>query len=576
MGSPSSASSFLTRLSRFFPFLNWPRPDAALLRSEIIAGITVGLIVVPQSVAYGALAGMPVVTGIYAALLPSLVAALFSASPRLAVGPTALSCLLVYASLSGLAEPGSAQWVGLAVWLSLLSGGMQIVLGAGRFGWVLHLVSSPVLMGFTQAATVLIIGSQLPALVGFSGAGHGGNGAGWAFAGGHVEGYAAAFGLSSLLALVLGKRFVPNFPMVLLCMVGAAIASWGLGFAAQGGSVIGALPSGLPSLHIPQGIALSTLGGLIVPAMVITLVSFLETASSAKVENQQTRQPWNENQDLIAQGLAKLASAATGSFPTSSSFSRSALNLYAGARTGWATVVTVAVVLVVLLWLTPVLALVPKAVLSAVVIAAIWGVFKPMQFVRLWQLSSLEAATAGMTFAVTLLTAPRIYWGVIAGVLMGLTHFLYQHLHPRIIEVGLHPDHSLRDRHLWHLPPLAPALYALRMDAELDFAAASTLERNITEHLAAHPGIQHVCLFAQPINRIDATGVEVFGQLRRALAERQITLHLSGIKLPVETMLKRAGELPDSPWLRLYRTDADAVVGLQRTAVLSGLPDYMI
>lgn len=573
MGSTFSASSFLTRLSRFFPFLNWPRPTAALLRSEIIAGITVGLIVVPQSVAYGALAGMPVVTGIYAALLPSLVAALFSASPRLAVGPTALSCLLVYASLSGLAEPGSAQWVGLAVWLSLLSGVMQIVLGAGRFGWVLHLVSSPVLMGFTQAATVLIIGSQLPALVGLSMAGAGA----WSLAGVHVDGYAAAFGFSSLLALVLGKRFVPHFPMVLLCIVGAATASGMIGFSAQGGSVIGALPSGLPSLHLPQGISLSTLGGLIVPAMVITLVSFLETASSAKVENQQTRQPWNENQDLIAQGLAKLASAATGSFPTSSSFSRSALNLYAGALTGWATVVTVAMVLVVLLWLTPVLALVPKAVLSAVVIAAILGVFKPMQFVRLWQMSSLEAATAGMTFAVTLLTAPRIYWGVIAGVLMGLIHFLYQHLHPRIIEVGMHPDHSLRDRHLWHLPPLAPALYALRMDAELDFAAASTLERNITEHLAAHPGMQHVCLFAQPINRIDATGVEVFGQLRRALAERQITLHLSGIKLPVEKMLKRAGELPDSPWLRLYRTDADALAALQALALASaGREDYSI
>jgi len=542
-----------------------------LARSEIIAGITVGLIVVPQAVAYGALAGMPVVTGIYAALLPSLVAALFSASPRLAVGPTALSCLLVYASLSGLAEPGSAQWVALAMWLALLSGVMQMVLGAGRFGWVLHLVSSPVLMGFTQAATVLIIGSQLPALVGLNDlSGLSGlsmaSAASWPLAGIHVDAYAAAFGLCSLLALVLGKRFWPHFPMVLLCVVGSAAASWFWKFGAQGGNVIGALPSGLPSLHLPQGISLTTLGGLIVPAMVITLVSFLETASSAKVENQQTRQPWNENQDLIAQGLAKLASAVTGSFPTSSSFSRSALNLYAGARTGWATMVTVAMVLVVLLWLTPALAFVPKAVLSAVVIAAILGVFKPLQFVRLWQLAPVEAATAGLTFTVTLLTAPRIYWGVIAGVLMGLIHFLYQRLHPRIIEVGLHPDHSLRDRHLWTLPPLAPALYALRMDAELDFAAASTLERNINEYLAAHPDVLHVCLFAQPINRIDATGVEVFGQLRRALVERQVTLHLSGIKLPVEKMLKRAGELPESPWLRLYRTDADALAALQALA----------
>ena len=295
----------------------------------------------------------------------------------------------------------------------------------------------------------------------------------------------------------------------------------------------------------------------------ISLVSFLETASSAKAENQRLRRPWNENQDLMAQGLAKLASTFTGGFPTSASFSRSALLLYAGAKTGWATVVTVLMVLLVLLWLTPALSVVPVAVLSAVVVAAVIGLMKPAQFVALWRLSPVEAATAAVTLVVTLLTAPRIYWGVLAGVLMGLTHFLYQRLHPRIIEVGLHPDHSLRDRHLWRLPPLAPALYALRMDAELDFAAANSLERNIIEHLATHPQVRHVCVFAQPINRIDATGVEVFGQLRRALEQRHITLHLSGLKLPVETMLRRAGELPDSPWLRLYRTDTEALLGLQ-------------
>jgi SulP family sulfate permease len=176
--------------------------------------------------------------------------------------------------------------------------------------------------------------------------------------------------------------------------------------------------------------------------------------------------------------------------------------------------------------------------------------------------------TAAVTFAITLATAPRIYWGVMAGVLVGLSHFLHTRLHPRIIEVGLHPDGSLRDRHLWKLPPLAPHLYAFRMDAELDFAAASGFERAIAEHLAMHPDVQDVCLFAQPINRIDATGVETFGQLQRQLASKGITLHISGIKLPVETALKRAGELPDSAQLKLYRTDADALQALRQLAPL--------
>jgi SulP family sulfate permease len=220
--------------------------------------------------------------------------------------------------------------------------------------------------------------------------------------------------------------------------------------------------------------------------------------------------------------------------------------------------------LLVLLLLTPALSHVPRAVLAAVVIAAVASLIKPRLLLRLWNINRVEAATAFITFGVTLLTAPRIYWGVLTGVLMGLAHFLYLRLHPRIIEVGLHPDGSLRDRHLWKLPPLTHQLYALRMDDELDFASASALERAITEHLAANPDVQHVCLFAQPINRIDATGVEVFMQLRERLAGRNITLHISGIKLPVEKVLRRAGALNDGPLLRMYRTDVDALQAFRR------------
>jgi SulP family sulfate permease len=268
---------------------------------------------------------------------------------------------------------------------------------------------------------------------------------------------------------------------------------------------------------VPGWPGLEALGILVVPAMVIALVSFLETASSARVENQRDGRRWDDNQDLIGQGLAKLAAGACGTFAVSSSFSRSAINLYAGARTGWATVVTVGFVLATLLFLMPVLFHVPRAVLAAVVVVAVVNLVRPSAFRQLWRIAPVEAATAGVTFAVTLLTAPRIYWGVLAGVMMGLLHFLHHRLHPRIIEVGRHPDGSLRDRHLWHLPPLAPHLYALRMDAELDFAAARGFERAIVEHLATHPEVRHVCLFVQPINRIDATGVETFGQIRQQL-----------------------------------------------------------
>ena len=542
------------------PFLRWPRPSAALLRGEAMAGLTVGLMVIPQGVAYAQLAGMPLVTGIYASMLPALVAVLFSASARLSVGPTALTSLLIYASLSPLAAPASPEWVELAVWLALLSGGLQVVLGAARFGWLLNLVNSPVLMAFTQAAAVLIISSQLPALLGFR--------VGWAemLSAPSIDALAAAFGLAALALLVLARRWRPTFPTVLVIVVAAAALSWALGHESRGGAVVGPLPGGLPAAYIPGWPGWQMLGQLVLPTLVITLVSFLETAASAKVDSQRKGERWDQDQDLIGQGLAKIASGFSGAFATSSSFSRSALNLYAGAQTGWATVFSVVVVLVALLVFTPVLRHVPQAVLAAIVVAAVVGLLKPREFLRLWHISRVEAVIAAITFGITIAAAPALYWGVLSGVLMALSYFLYQRLHPRIIEVGLHADGSLRDRHLWALPALAPHTYALRMDAGLDFATASQFERNVTEYLTAHPHTRHVCLFAHAINRMDATGAEAFARLVSQLHQRRVTLHLAGMKLPVEKMLHAAGALAPHPLLHTYRTDAEALAALRAIA----------
>jgi SulP family sulfate permease len=374
---------------------------------------------------------------------------------------------------------------------------------------------------------------------------------------------AFAYGASSVLLFVLGKRYAPKLPVVLLVVgVAAAISKWS-GYSDHG-AVIGTLPMGLPQFYWPDRPGWDALAALLVPALVIALVSSLEMASSAKIESQHDRKRWDASQDLVGQGLGKIAAALSGSFPTSTSFSRSAITLYSGARTGWATVCSTLVVLLVLLFLTPALYHVPRAVLAAVVVTAVAGLFRPQTLLRIWRIDRVEAVTALVTFGVTVLTAPKIYWGVLTGVVMGLAHFLYLRLHPRVIEVGLHPDGSLRDRHLWRLPPLAPHVYALRMDDELDFASASAFERVVVEHLAAHSDVRHVCLFAHPINRIDATGVEVFGHLRKTLAERGIQLHISGIKLPVERVLRKAGVLDDSPQLHMYRTDAEALQAFGR------------
>lgn len=547
-------------LRRYFPFLSWPRPTGQLLRGEFWAGMTVGLMLVPQGVAYAALAGMPLVTGIYASLVPALVAVLWSSSTRLGVGPTALTSLLIGASLTGMAEPGSAQWVALAAWMALLSGLLQLVLGVIRFGWLLNLVTSPVLGGFTQAAALLILASQLPALLGLRTNWH-------ALAVSpslqHFDFTALAFGLGSWTFLVVAKRWRSGFPAAIVLIALAAAISWAMGYADAHGAVIGHLPSGLPSAYWPGWLSWDELGALVMPVLVVTLVSFLETASSAKVEHQQGGTRWNENQDLIAHGLAKMSSGLCGSFATSASFSRSAINLYAGAKTGWATLFALLLVLATLLWLTPALYHVPQSVLAAVVVAAVTNLVKPRTMLQLWRIARVETVIGLATFALTLATAPRLYWGVLAGILMNLSHFLYQRLHPRIIEVGLHQDGSLRDRHLWHLPPLAPQVLALRMDAELDFASASALERRVSDELASRPEIRHLCLFAQSINRVDVTGVEAFMRLRALLQGHGGVMHVAGIKLPVQRRLESAGALVHGPNFTTYRTDAEAVAALR-------------
>lgn len=556
----------MAHLQRFLTFRQWPRLTAPLARTEVLAGLTVALVMVPQAVAYAGLAGMPLVTGLYACLIPALLAVLFGSATRLSVGPAALTCVLIGASLTGMAEPGSPEWVSLAVWLSLLSGGIQLLLGLGHYGWLINLVSAPVMMGFTQAASLLIMASQVPALLGVQA---------WRWEvstwSTWLTGWPALFGLVSLVMLLLLRQFKPRWPGIMLVMGSASAVGYATGYA-EHGAIVGLLPAGLPSLYWPHWPGLEVINQLWVPAMVIALVSFLETASSARIECQRDGKRWDDSTELSSQGLAKLASAFCGSFPTSTSFSRSALMLYAGARSGWAVVASVGFVLLALLVLMPALQYVPRSVMAAAVIVAVLNLFQPRQFLKLWRIDRVETLTAGVTFAITLATAPRIYWGVMAGVLLGLSHFLHTRLHPRIIEVGLHADGSLRDRHLWQLPPLAQQLYALRMDAELDFAASSDFERAITDHLARHPNVRHVCLFAQPINRVDATGVETFGQLHRQLTSRGIALHISGIKLPVENALRRAGELHDGPLLKMYRTDAEA---LQALRALDPLPTDM-
>lgn len=513
---------------------------------------------IPQAIAYATLAGMPPQTGLYAALLPSIVGMLWGSSALLAVGPVALTSLLTFGSLAPLAVPGTPQWVTLAIWLALYAGAIQFLLGAFRLGRIAHLVSQPVVTGFIHAAALIIIVSQLPALLGIdlSLAGR----ANVAIDAGMLM--TTAFGGLALALLLLFRRHCPRLPgMLIVTLVGIA-ASWLLDFAGAGGAIVGNVPAGLAPLALPMAISMESHQALWPAALILALVSFTEAMSSCRVLARKQGARWDENQELIGQGLAKMTSGWCGAFPVSGSFSRSALNLYAGATSAWSTLFSALCVLLCLLFLTDFLYYLPQPVLGAMIIVPVFGLLDWRAFRRLFLISRDEGMVALVTFVVTLCASPQLQWGVFAGVALTMVSYLYRRAHPRIIEVGLHADGTLRDRQRFGMARLAPDVLAVRLDAALNFLTAAMLERFIADHLRADPAIRRVLLCAGAINDIDVSGVEMLEVLHDTLHGQDITLYVSALKKQVADVLERAGVLAQLGPERLFAIERLALTGL--------------
>jgi len=413
-------------LRRFFPFLNWPRPSLQTLGRDCWAGITVGLVLIPQALAYATLAGMPPHTGLYAALLPSVVGVLWGSSALLAVGPVALTSLLVYGALSPMAQPGSPQWVALAIWLALYAGIMQFLLGAFRGGRIASLVSTPVMVGFINAAAVIIIFSQLPALLGMELSPDGSAGLMERLRNAAAIPIVPAFGCTAIVLLLALRRFVPRLPGILIVTIGSIVVSTVVGYSSAGGNVVGDVPSGLPPLALPPAISLDSHRHLLPAALIIALISFTEAMSSCRVLARKTNEQWDENQELVGQGLAKVTAAFSGTFAVSGSFSRSALNLYSGAVSAWSTLFAAATVLAFLLFLTEYLFNLPKSVLAAIIIVPVLTLLDLNAFRQLFAAKASDGVIAAVTFLVTLLALPHLYWGVVAGVCLSVAAHFYR------------------------------------------------------------------------------------------------------------------------------------------------------
>lgn len=552
-------------LQRVFPFLSWPAQwQAAGLRGDITAGITVALVMIPQALAYAKLAGLPPHVGLYAALVPAVIAALFGSCGQLSTGPVALTGLLVGASLAPLAGLAGGDVIGLALLLALLSGVIQLALGLLRLGWLLNLLSVPVLMGFVNAAALIICLTQIPPLLGLAMpyAQHLVLDFAQALGGARELNLAAVgFGLGSLTALVALKRLWPRLPGVPLVVAATTALSAWTGFAASGGTVVGDVPSGLPSLSLPP-LRLELVTALLPAAFVVAMVSFMEAASSAKLISGRTRQPWNQDQELIGQGLGKLAAAFTSGMPVSASFSRSALNYASDARTGLSSIVTAGFVLIALLYLTPLLWHLPKPVLAAIILQAVAGLIDVKVLVRAWRASRDDGAGAAVTFLATLAFAPNIQNGIFTGLILSLALLVYRGMRPRVALLGLHEDGTYRDRARFGLPHPHPELVILRFDSPLSFVTAATFEDAMLGAARAQDGVKIVLVSGAGINAIDATGLHTLaGLIERFNAQGQ-TIAFCGLKKQAIDALQRDGVWAQVKAQASYRTEHQALDAL--------------
>jgi len=540
------------------------------IKQDLLAGITVSLVAIPQALAYAQLAGVPAYYGLYAGLIPTIVGALFGSSRQLSTGPVAMTSLLTAASVAPFAAAGSEMFFSYVILLALLSGLFQVLFGALRMGVLLNFLSHPVLMGFINAAAIIIGLSQIPTLLGIS-ANHSEHFLVdiWQVVS-HIDSMhelSFVFGATAIAMLLLFKKFAPRIPGVLVTVVVLTFVSYQIGYAEMGGKVVGLVPSGLPSIGLPLLDWHATIM-LLPAAFIIALISFMEAMSSSKVIAIKTRKPWDENKELIGQGLAKIAASLCHSMPVSGSFSRSALNLATNAQTAFSSVVSAIFVLLTLMFFTTLLYHLPKPVLAAVIIMAVIGLINFKAIFNSWKASRDDGISSLLTFITTLTFAPNIQIGIITGIILSLVLLLYRMMQPRVAVLGMHSDGTLRDAQRHNLPPLHSRLGAIRFDGALRFMNVSYFEDALLTLERKNPSVRYILVKCDGINYLDASGVEMLGSMVSRFKSNGITLGFSSIKKQVHEVMDRTELSATIGQENIFATDQDAFDKLYEQGVI--------
>ncbi len=553
----SANSSFVKELKqRFTPFLDWigNLKDVNVLKADAIAGLTVALVLVPQSMAYAQLAGLPAYVGLYASFLPVIFASLFGSSMQLATGPVAIVSLLTAAALEPLAIQNPEGYLAYAAILAFIVGVFQLSLGLLRLGILVDFLSHPVVVGFTNAAALIIGTSQLGKIFGIE-----------TRKGDHhyetvwnllqdipsTHLLTLIMGVLSILLLVLLKKFVPKLPNVLITVVICILLSYFLDYDAKGGSIIGYIPDGLPAFKIPE-VGFNQIVNLIVSAAIIALLGFVEAISVAKAIASETRQRLSANQELVGQGIANIVASVFQAYPVSGSFSRSAVNFDADARTGFSSVVAGIIVAITLLFLTPLLFHLPQATLAAVIMVAVFNLIKVEPVVHAWKVHRHDGFVAVAVFFTTLFFAPHLEKGIMTGVLLSLGLFLYRTMTPRFVEVGRHEDGSLRSAELFNLVT-SDTVSVFRYDGDLYFANAGYLEGKVLNNLAQKPDLKVMILDFESVDLVDSTGEETLTRIVERMEAAGIELYIARAKRSMIDAFSRSGLLDRIGKERFFR-----------------------
>ena len=491
--------------------------------ADVLAGLSVAVVGIPQSLAYAELAGMPAISGLYAAALPPIVAAVFASSPYLQTGPVAITALLTFGALSSMATPGSSEYVTLGFALALVVGLTRIVIGLLRGGWIAYLMSAPMLLGFVPAAAILISCSQLPKALGVADAPDHDNQAlqaGWAL--GHPDRWewqALLMAAGTVAVIMLGRRVHPLFPGVLLAaVVATSISASGVYSAAT----VDEIPSGFPPLTADD-LPWSDLPRLLLSGILIALIGFTEAASISRRFATEERVPWSADREFVSQGAANVAAAVSGGFPCGGSFSRSSVAKLSGGRTRFTGAVAGAAVIAFL----PFAAIaepLPLAVLGAIVISAVLGLIRLRPLVAIWRLSVPQAVVAWTTFLATLVLAPRLDWSVLIGVGLSIAIFLWRSL-SLDIDVACSGD---EERTLTLTPR-----------GVLWFGTAQRLDATLLTALAAHPDAEALRLDLRGLGRIDTTGALMLASVLAQAREAGLAAELDGVPRQSEELTRR-------------------------------------